>query len=224
MTGVAFIVYVQSPELYLFLYVAEASAGHDSHVTCGFLFLHLSKAIFVQLEAGMAAWFLSIFFRSKRLSLYSNFHSAMCAQADTPLTVAVESGNLDMVKLLCSYKQHTKHVSLLRLALPCRADCMSTAGLLSTPSPEQQHRCGAGRLLTANFVASAMVVAADACLQDLSVPASHLTDVTSGLVLQEFHDMFRAVACNEIDIVEHFLNIGLDATETLQVSCASTVA
>ena len=58
----------------------------------------------------------------------------------------------------------------------------------------------------------------------LSVPVSHLTSVTSGLVLQDFWDMFRAVGLNEVDIVEHFLNIGLDATETLQVSCASAVA
>ena len=137
MTTVACMVYVQYPELCLCLYVAEVSMRHDLHAARSVLCLHLLKAIFERFGAGIAAWFLSIFFRSKGLSLYGNFHFAVYAQKDTPMIAAVTNGNLDMVKLLWSYKQHRENVSLLGLALPCHVCCMSTMGLLTTPSPEQ---------------------------------------------------------------------------------------
>ena len=60
------------------------------------------------------------------------------------------------------------------------------------------------------------------CCQCLST--RHLPEVISLFVLQDYKYLYTAVMLNRVDIVEHFLDIGLDATETREVSYASVFA
>ena len=52
----------------------------------------------------------------------------------------------------------------------------------------------------------------------------HLPEVISPFVLQDYKYLYTAAMLNQVDIVEHLLDIGLDATETREVSCDSMFA
>ena len=63
------------------------------------------------------------------------------------------------------------------------------------------------------------------CIQALScLSTRHLPAIISLCVLQDYRHLYTAAMLNQADIVEHLLHIGLDATETREVSCASVFA
>ena len=54
----------------------------------------------------------------------------------------------------------------------------------------------------------------------MHLSAKHLPDVFHSM-LQDYKHLYTAAILHRVDIVEHLLDIGLDATETREVSCAS---